>query len=513
MKYGLTEKAVEKICAVFARFPAIEKAVLYGSRAKGDFKTGSDIDLTLYGEALTADLRSAIASALDDLLLPYTIDLSIFDELNHAKLREHIERVGVLFYERANQGAAMKEGWQTKKLGELCEIELGKTPARANSAFWDEKRETGNVWLSIADLLKAEDNIVVDSKEYVSDKGAAICKLVPKGTLLVSFKLTLGRLAFAGRDLFTNEAIAALTIFNERELSKEFLFYFLHFFDWVKAAENDVKLKGMTLNKTKLKEMPVHFPSPDEQQRIVGILDEAFAGIATAKANAEKNLQNARALFDSHLQSVFTQRGEGWVEKPFSELCDIKHGFAFKSEFFASEGDYVLLTPGNFYESGGYRDRGEKQKYYTGEIPSDYILSEGDLLVAMTEQAAGLLGSPIIVPESDKFLHNQRLGLVTEKPGVAWTNEFFFHVFNTQSVRKQIHDNASGVKVRHTSPTKIGEVVVSFPTSLLEQREIVSKLKDLREETQRLASLYERTLAVLEALKKSLLHQAFTGEL
>ena len=122
----------------------------------------------------------------------------------------------------------MKAGWKTKKLGALCEIELGRTPSRSNSAFWDEKRETNNVWLSIADLLKAEDNVVVDSKEYVSDKGAKICKLVPKGTLLVSFKLTLGRLAFAGRDLFTNEAIAALSIFNERELSKDFLFYFRH---------------------------------------------------------------------------------------------------------------------------------------------------------------------------------------------------------------------------------------------------------------------------------------------
>ena len=102
MKYGLTENTVEKIQGVFARFPAIEKAVLYGSRAKGNFKTGSDIDLTLYGEAITSDLCSTIASELDDLLLPYTIDLSIFGELNHAKLREHIERVGVVFYEREN---------------------------------------------------------------------------------------------------------------------------------------------------------------------------------------------------------------------------------------------------------------------------------------------------------------------------------------------------------------------------------------------------------------------------
>jgi type I restriction enzyme S subunit len=260
--------------------------------------------------------------------------------------------------------------------------------------------------------------------------------------------------------------------------------------------------------------LPLFVPKDiTEQQRIVAILDETCEGIATAKANAEKNLENARALFESYLRSVFTLRGPGWAERPLSELCDIKHGFTFKSEFFAPRGDYVLLTPGNFYESGGYRDRGEKQKYYTGEILHDYVLSEGDLLVAMTEQAAGLLGSPVLIPESDKFLHNQRLGLVTKKNGVPWTNEFFFHVFNNQAVRKEIHDTASGVKVRHTSPTKIGEVIVSFPTSLSEQGAIVSTLKDLREETEGLAGLYGRKLAALEDLKKSLLHQAFSGNL
>ena len=173
----------------------------------------------------------------------------------------------------------------------------------------------------------------------------------------------------------------------------------------------------------------------------------------------------------------------------------------------------MLLTPGNFYERGGYRDRGEKQKYYIGEIPRDYVLNKGDLLVAMTEQAAGLLGSPILVQESNKFLHNQRLGLVTQKPGAVWTNEFFFHVFNTPAVRKAIHASASGVKVRHTSPKKLGDVIVAFPTFLHEQKRVVFTLASLEEETQRLARLYERKLTALEALKKSLLHQAFKGTL
>ena len=210
---------------------------------------------------------------------------------------------------------------------------------------------------------------------------------------------------------------------------------------------------------------------------------------------------------------MFSQRGEGWDELALSELCDIKHGYAFEGEFFSAEGDYVLLTPGNFYEAGGYRDRGGKQKYFTGEIPRDYVLREGDLLVAMTEQAAGLLGSSLLVPESEKFLHNQRLGLVTAKPDVAWSNELFFHVFNTQNVRRQIHDSASGVKVRHTSPTKIGDVIVSFPLSLQVQQSLVAEFASISSETQRLTRLYERKLAALEELKKSLLHQAFNGEL
>ena len=296
-------------------------------------------------------------------------------------------------------------------------------------------------------------------------------------------------------------------------VEQKFLFYF---FQWDTEKIKEDQGTGTTMmhvSKGSMEDRDIHLPPIPDQQRIVGLLDEAFEGIATAKATAEKNLKNARALFESHLQSVFTQRGSGWVEKPFSELCYLKHGFAFKGEFFTNKGDYVVLTPGNYYESGGYRDRGEKQKYYVGEIPPDYIMNEGDMLVAMTEQAAGLLGSPLLVPESGKFLHNQRLGLVTQKPGVPWTNEFFFHAFNTQAVRRAIHYSASGVKVRHTSPTKIGEVVVSFPTSIKEQKTIVSVIEDLKEETQRLAAIYQQKLAALEALKKSLLHQAFSGEL
>lgn len=99
--HGLSERTVEKICGTLGRFPEVEKAVVYGSRAKGNFKPGSDIDLTLFGNGLTDQLHSRIYWALDDLLLPYKIDLSLFAELRHAPLIDHIQRVGIPIYERA----------------------------------------------------------------------------------------------------------------------------------------------------------------------------------------------------------------------------------------------------------------------------------------------------------------------------------------------------------------------------------------------------------------------------
>ena len=101
MNHGLSDETVRKMTTVFSRYPEIEQAVLYGSRAKGNFRNGSDIDLSLVGEKLDSKILGQIDWELDDLLLPYKIDLSIFHQLTHTELIEHIRRVGIIFYERA----------------------------------------------------------------------------------------------------------------------------------------------------------------------------------------------------------------------------------------------------------------------------------------------------------------------------------------------------------------------------------------------------------------------------
>lgn len=176
----------------------------------------------------------------------------------------------------------------------------------------------------------------------------------------------------------------------------------------------------------------------------------------------------------------------------------VKHGFPFKGEYFSSEGNYVVLTPGNFEESGGFKFDLDKAKFYAGKIPSDYICNKGDLIVAMTEQAEGLLGSAAIVPEDNRFLHNQRIGLITVNEKELH-KMFLYHLFKTKNVRQQLRRSSSGSKVKHTSPDRIYDVIVNIP-SVPTQQKIASVLSALDSKIE----LNNRINAELQAIAKTL---------
>ena len=188
-----------------------------------------------------------------------------------------------------------------------------------------------------------------------------------------------------------------------------------------------------------------------------------------------------------------------WPTVKFSELFRVKHGYAFKSSFFDTSGEFVLLTPGSFHEEGGYREQGEKTKFFTGDISDAFLLNEGDLLVAMTEQAPGLLGSSAWIPESNRFLHNQRLGRIVDLNENRLDQRFLYYLFNTRGVRAQIAGSASGTKVRHTVPERIGRVEVKLPP-VEAQRTIAATLTaydDLMENNRRRMGLLEEAARLL----------------
>jgi type I restriction enzyme S subunit len=193
-----------------------------------------------------------------------------------------------------------------------------------------------------------------------------------------------------------------------------------------------------------------------------------------------------------------------WRGCKLGDLLQIKHGFAFLGEYFSRTGTHIVLTPGNFLEEGGFKENSEKAKWYDGPIPSDYVLNKGDLLIAMTEQGEGLLGSSAIVPRSDFYLHNQRLGLVQIRDRTQVDQHFVYYLFNSKSVRQQIRGSASGAKIRHTAPSRIAEVKVRVPPLPIQRRiaGILSAYDELIENSR-------RRIQVLETVARALYREWF----
>ncbi len=194
-----------------------------------------------------------------------------------------------------------------------------------------------------------------------------------------------------------------------------------------------------------------------------------------------------------------------WNAKPLKGKIAIAHGFPFASEHFASHGSYRLTTPGHFYEEGGFRDIGDKQKHYDGPVSNDYVLRPGDLIVAMTEQADGLLGSAAVIPKVDGYLHNQRLGRVKTLSSEIELG-FLFHVFNSPSYRAKVRETAAGTKVKHTSPEKLLEISVRLAPPP-EQRAIAGALSDV----DALIGALDSALAKKRDLKQAAMQQLLTG--
>jgi len=193
-----------------------------------------------------------------------------------------------------------------------------------------------------------------------------------------------------------------------------------------------------------------------------------------------------------------------WRECKIGDLLQIKHGFAFLGEHFTSAGTHVVLTPGNFLEEGGFKENSDKAKWYSGPIPADYVLNKGDLIVAMTEQAEGLLGSSALIPRSGIYLHNQRLGLVQILDRQQADQHFIYYLFNSLPVRQQIRGSASGTKIRHTAPSRIADVKVRVPPLPVQQRiaGILSAYDELIENSQ-------RRIKILESMARALYREWF----
>jgi type I restriction enzyme S subunit len=407
----------------------------------------------------------------------------------------------------------MKKGWQVKKLGELAELS-GRIGWRGLTA--KEYTESGPLFLSVhslnyGDYVDYRDAFHVGQKRY--DESPEIM-LREDDVLICKDGAGIGKLGIVGKlpDKATINSSLLLIRSGDAILPK-FLYRCLSSPYFQKIVNS--KLNGATtphLYQRDITEFPIFLPPLPEQQRIVTILDKAFDGIATAKANVERNLQNARALFESYRQSVFAQRRQEWVKTTLGAEVDLLAGFAFKSAQYTDSDNGIRLLRGDniIQDSIRWTDVKKWPRIEASEY-SRYQLREGDVVLAMDRPwvKAGLKHAMISTRDLPCLLVQRTARL---RAGSKIENRFLKHLIGCAEFTNHILGNQTGIGVPHISGQQIKDFSFHRPP-LSDQCRIADSLEGLRKEIDSLESVYQQKLAALDALKKSLLHQAFSGQL
>ena len=228
----------------------------------------------------------------------------------------------------------MKQGWEIKKLGEVFDLQMGKTPSRDNGDYWGGD----NVWVAISDL---QDKYIGESKEYITDKALTETKIkkVKAGTTIMSFKLSVGRAAITTQDLYTNEAIMAFNLNEGYDLIADYIYYYLKGYKWQGANK---AVMGLTLNKASISQNHIAIPPREEQERIVAELD-CLSGVIEKKKQQLKELDAlAETIFYIMFGDPITNE-KGWEVKKWEEVFDTRTG-KLNANVMNENGRYPFFT-------------------------------------------------------------------------------------------------------------------------------------------------------------------------
>jgi len=366
----------------------------------------------------------------------------------------------------------MNNGWKTINLGDLCDFEGGSQPPKSQFVY---QEKPGYVrFLQIRD--------------FASDKNITFIPKSKKNRLCEESDILIGRYGASVGKILTGKAgaynVALMKTIPDLSVLKHAWFYYYLISEEFQSHLSNIADRSAQngFSKEDIYIFPFPVPPLPEQQRIVGILDEAFDGIATAKANAEKNVQNARALFESYLQSVFTRRGDGWEETTIGAQITLQRGFDITKD---------QQRPGTVpvVSSGGIKSFHDTA---TVQAPGVVLGRKGTL-------------GKVFYLETDFWPHDTTLWVKDFKGNEP---RFVYHFLTALDVTKL----NSGAANPALNRNQVHPIATSWPPVDC-QRRIATTLDSLADQIESVESIYQRKLAALEELKKSLLHQAFSGQL
>jgi len=371
----------------------------------------------------------------------------------------------------------MKQSWEIKTIGEVCKVIAGQSP---ESKFYN----------NIGNGLPFYQGKKEYGEKYIGEPTAWTTKITKEAEandILMSVRAPVGPINFATQKICIGRGLAAIRA--TKLIDKEFLFNFL--------LKHESEIIGNTgavfnsINKAQIEAIEIPVPPLSEQQLIVAILDDAFDAIAKAKANAEQNLKNAKELFESYLQGLFENKGDGWEEKTLGEICDLSAGGDVPKDNFSKTKTEKYSIP--------IFANGEKNDGLYGFTSVAKITKP-----SITVSARGTIGYS--VKRLKPFFPVVRLVVVTPKDLDKIELDFLNYVIKT------IDFKHSGSSIPQLTVPMIKDYSIVFPSKQAQQT-IVRQLDALRDETQKLEAIYQKKLNDLEELKKSVLQKAFAGEL
>jgi len=377
--------------------------------------------------------------------------------------------------EAVERSRRVQKEWVIMKLGEVCKLINGKAYSKKELLNYGKYK-----------VLRVG-NFFTNNNWYYSDLELPENKYCNKGDLLYAWSASFGPIIWNENNTIYHYHIWKVN-FNKEILDKYFLF---HWFNWDVNKIKQEQGAGTTMVHVSMKSMngrSIPIPPLPEQKRIVKILDKAFTAIGKAKENAEKNLQNAKELFESYLNGIFVngklkvENGE-WEEKRFDEVCVLQRGFDLPTRL-RQKGKFPLVS------SNGITDSINKWKVKTPGVVTG---------------RSGTIGKIHFIKE-DFWPLNTALYIKDFKGNYERYIYYFLQKFDLSKYQ-------SGAGVPTLNRNNVHSVIVLFPKSIEKQKQIVRKLDTLQTETKRLEKIYQQKITDVEELKKSILQKAFEGEL
>lgn len=402
----------------------------------------------------------------------------------------------------------MKRGWEVKKLGEVCEVKGGKRLPKGCHLI---NIPTNHPYIRVADF-KDNGSVNIDSVLYISD--GVYDKIrqytISSNDLYISIAGTIGKSGIIPKSLDgANLTENACKLVFKKNVFNRYIYYgtlSTEFKQQIKSLTKTTTQPKLALSRLTLVELPI--PSLSEQERIVRILDSAFAKIETLRANAKRNLNDTKELFQVSLKQELSPK-QGWEIKKLDEVSEVTSSKrVYKDEYVA--GGVPFYRTKEIKELSNNKEISvelfiSRQRY--SEIKEKYGVPQvGDILIS----AVGTIGEILVVQDDSEFYFKDG-NIIWIKSLKKLTSSFLS--YNLKSIIERLKSITIGAAYSALTIEKLKEMKISFPDSLVEQQAIVEKLDSLNERCQAMEENYRQTVLACDDLKQALLRKAFNGEL